>query len=220
MVRLGAESKRALLLIDLQNDFVEGGALAVPAGREVIEVANRLMPHFEMVVATLDWHPQNHRSFASCNEGVQLYENFLLNGLPQTAWPDHCIAHTTGADFVKGLNLSGVHHIVHKGTDAEIDSYSGFYDNGHRKSTGLADYLRSAQVSDVFIMGLATDYCVLFTALDAVREGFRTFVITDGCRGVGIRPDDIAKAFQSMREAGAELIESSEVLRKKRGTTK
>lgn len=218
MGRQVTEGKQALLLIDLQNDFVEGGALAVPAGREVIEVANRLMPHFEIVVATLDWHPKNHRSFASCNEGVQLYENFLLNGLPQTAWPDHCIANTSGADFVKGLELTGIHHIVHKGTDAEIDSYSGFYDNGHRKSTGLADYLRSAQVSDVFIMGLATDYCVRFTALDAVGDGFRTFVITDGCRGVGIRSNDIADAFDSMRKAGAELIESSEVLRKKKGT--
>ncbi|MEY4567594.1 MAG: hypothetical protein RLY14_2564 [Planctomycetota bacterium] len=220
MGRLGTEGKRALLLIDLQNDFVEGGALSVPAGREVMEVANRLIPHFEMVVATLDWHPRNHRSFASCNEGVQPYENFLLNGLPQTAWPDHCIAHTSGADFVKGLNLNGIHHIVHKGTDAEIDSYSGFYDNGHRKSTGLADDLRQAQVSDVFIMGLATDYCVLFTALDAVREGFKTCVITDGCRGVGIRPGDIARAFQFMREAGVGLIESAELLREKKGTTR
>ncbi|MFM7929933.1 MAG: bifunctional nicotinamidase/pyrazinamidase [Pirellula sp.] len=201
-------SKHALLLIDLQNDFVQGGALAVPQGEQVIEVANRLMQRFELVVATQDWHPRDHRSFASQNPGVRLYAKFDLDGLSQTAWPDHCIQNTFGSEFVAGLDLGGIHHRIYKGTDRAIDSYSGFYDNGHRKTTGLSQLLRSKQVQDLVVMGLATDYCVLYSVLDAVREGFRTTVIVDGCRGVGLDPSDLPKAWASMQSAGARLIES------------
>ena len=208
----GQRQKRALLLIDLQNDFVEGGALAVPHGNEVISVANRLMPLFEVVIATLDWHPPNHRSFASQNAGIGLFESFELNGLPQTAWPDHCIAETVGAKLVAAVDREGIDHYVQKGTDVLIDSYSGFFDNGHRRSTGLANLLRQEQVTEVFILGLATDYCVLFTALDAKREGFGTTVITDGCRGVEIQAGDSERAWEKMRSAGIRLLESAEVI--------
>lgn len=202
---------RALLLIDLQNDFVDGGALAVPQGREVVAVANRLMKQFDFVIATLDSHPSDHKSFASQHPGVKLYETFELDGLPQTAWPEHCIQGTFGAALVDELDQSGIHFRVFKGTDRFIDSYSGFYDNGHRKSTGLTRLLRDLHVNEVFVMGLATDYCVLYSALDSVREGFQTTVITDGCRGVGIHADDIPKAWNRMSENGIALVNSDQV---------
>lgn len=204
-------ARRALLLIDLQNDFVDGGSLAVPQGREVIEIANRLMPIFDLVVATLDWHPADHLSFASQHAGLAVYDNFQLDGLPQTAWPDHCVQGTFGAELVAELNTDEIDFRIYKGTDPRIDSYSGFYDNGHRKATGLTEFLRSEKVDELFLMGLATDYCVLFSALDAVREGFVTNIIRDGCRGVGIRPNDISDAWKTMSSAGIRLVESHEV---------
>jgi nicotinamidase/pyrazinamidase len=203
-------SKRALLLIDLQVDFVEGGALAVPNGSEVIEVANRLIPCFDLVIATLDFHPADHKSFASQNHGVGVYGEFELEGLPQTAWPDHCIAGSHGAELVRGLEAEGIDHRIYKGTDRSIDSYSGFYDNGHRKGTGLAELLRAQEVREVVILGLATDYCVLYTALDSISEGFSTVVVTDGCRGVGLRPTDIPAAWARMERAGVRLAKSDE----------
>lgn len=209
---MNEKNRRALLLIDLQNDFVDGGALAVPHGQDVIAVANRLMPKFDLVVATLDWHPSNHLSFASQHKDVAIYENFDLDGLPQTAWPDHCVQDTLGAQLVSGLDQSRISFRVYKGTDPRIDSYSGFYDNGHRKATGLTELLRQENVAEVFILGLATDYCVLYSALDSVREGFVTTVIIDGCRGVGIRPTDIPDAWRAMSDAGIRLIKSDEVL--------
>jgi nicotinamidase/pyrazinamidase len=200
-----------MLLIDLQNDFVEGGALAVPQGRDVVSIANQLMPLFDVVVATLDWHPADHKSFASQHAGVRIYDIFDLDGLPQTAWPDHCVAGTDGAALVSELAHDEIDFRVYKGTDRFIDSYSGFYDNGHRKSTGLADLLRSQQVGEVFLMGLATDYCVLYSALDSVREGFKTTVITDGCRGVGLHAEDIPEAWNKMAQQGIELVTSDQV---------
>lgn len=200
------------MLIDLQNDFVAGGALAVPRGREVIAIANKLMPDFDIVVATLDWHPADHQSFASQHAAVAAYDNFELDGLPQTAWPDHCVEGTWGAELVAELNQSEIDFRIYKGTDRRIDSYSGFFDNGHRKATGLSELLRRERVNKVFVMGLATDYCVLYSALDAVREGFSTTVIVDGCRGVGIRPEDISNAFVAMSAAGIRLVRSDEVL--------
>lgn len=199
-------ARRALLLIDLQNDFVDGGALAVPQGRDVIAIANRLMPQFDVVVATLDWHPSDHQSFASQHASVSAYDQFELDGLSQTAWPDHCVQNTFGAQLVDDLDQEQIDFRIYKGTDRRIDSYSGFYDNGHRRSTGLGDLLRREGITEVAIMGLATDYCVLYSALDAVREGFATTVIVDGCRGVGIRPNDIPDAWKAMSAAGIRLL--------------
>lgn len=203
----------ALILVDLQNDFVDGGSLAVPDGMEVIDVANRLMPMFDLVVATQDWHPASHQSFASQHPGLEIGASFQLNGLPQTAWPDHCVQGSPGAELVSPLNRSGIHHVVRKGMDESTDSYSGFFDNGHVRSTGLAEYLRQQQIERVFVMGLATDYCVRLTALDAVRAGFRTTLIVDGCRGVELRPGDIEDALNEMKRAGVEITFSQHILK-------
>lgn len=202
------KSQTALILVDLQNDFVEGGALAVKGGMEVVEVANRLTPMFGLVVATQDWHPADHQSFASQHSGRPVGSVFDLGGLAQVAWPDHCVQQSHGAEFISSLNRSGIHSVVQKGTDRNIDSYSGFFDNGHRRSTGLSDFLRERRIQQVAIMGLATDYCVRFTALDAVAEGFRTLLIEDGCRGVELHPGDIAKAIAEMELAGVERVRS------------
>ncbi len=196
---------KALILVDLQNDFVAPGALPVPDGVAVVAVANQWMPEYELVVATQDWHPPDHLSFASQHQGLQAGQLFELDGLPQVAWPDHCIQGTRGADFINQLNLHGIHHVVRKGMDRRIDSYSGFFDNGHRQATGLDTFLKQHRVDSVDIMGLATDYCVRFTALDAVACGYETSLILEGCRGVELHPGDIANAIDQMRQAGVSI---------------
>ncbi len=193
---------KALLLVDIQNDFLPGGALPVPEGDAVVPVANRLMPNYELVVATQDWHPADHQSFASQHPGKQIGDVIQLAGLPQTLWPDHCIQGTLGAQFAAGLNQAGIHHVVRKGTDRTIDSYSGFFDNARRKATGLEKYLHERNVDEVHIMGLATDYCVKATALDAIDLGFRTVLIREGVRGVELKPGDCQRAIDEMRTAG------------------
>jgi len=202
----------ALILTDIQNDFVPGGALAVDGGDRVVHVANRLMPHFELVVATKDWHPADHQSFASQHPGMRIGEVVELDGLPQVLWPDHCIAGTQGAEFVSGLNTAGIHRVFEKGTNRAIDSYSGFFDNGHRQATGLGDFLRERKVTDVFVMGLATDYCVKFTALDAVELKFNTHLILDGCRGVDLTPGDVDDAVEELSAAGVNVTDSTQLV--------
>lgn len=201
-------SKRALILVDLQNDFCPGGGLAVAHGNEVIEVANRIMPFYDLVVATQDWHPPNHRSFASQNAGLKPGEPFELNGRPQVAWPDHCVQESRGAAFDETLEQAAIHHVVQKGTNPEVDSYSGFFDNDHQSATGLEEFLHSHSITQVDVMGLATDYCVKFTALDAVKTGFETRVLIDGCRGVELHSGDIQNAIDAMRDAGIAVVES------------
>ena len=196
----------ALLLIDIQNDFLPGGALAIPEGDQVIEVANQAMELADHVVATQDWHPAEHGSFASQHEGLEIGDQFLLDGLPQIAWPDHCVQGTHGAELAAPLPREKIRHIVRKGTDPTIDSYSGFFDNDHRRSTGLDHYLRSQGIRELTVMGLATDYCVKFTVLDALQLGYVTRVRMDGCRGVNLLPNDVAAAVEMMRIAGAEIL--------------
>lgn len=203
--------KKALLLVDLQNDFCPGGALAVPGGNEVIDVANRMQLHFDLVVASQDWHPPNHASFAANHPGTRPGEVMELNGLEQTLWPVHCVQGTPGAEFVAGLDTSKIAHVVQKGTDPELDSYSAFFDNGHRKSTGLTDFLRDREVEALYVLGLATDYCVKFTVLDALREGFGTYVIEDGCRGVDLQPGDAEAAIAEMRKSEAVILHSGQI---------
>lgn len=203
----------ALLLVDLQNDFVAGGALAVTDGHSVIPVANMLASHFDNVIATQDWHPHNHKSFASQHLGLQIGSVFELNGRPQLAWPDHCIQDSHGAEFVSELNRSAITCVIRKGMNREVDSYSGFFDNDHLQSTGLTEYLREQSIDTLYIMGLATDYCVKFTALDAVSLGFEAKLIRDGVRGVNLNPDDSEKAIAEMRDAGVEIVDSEIVLR-------
>lgn len=198
----------ALILVDLQNDFCPGGALPVPEGDRVIPVVNRLVPRFDLVVATQDWHPPDHGSFAANHPGRKVGELIDLNGLPQILWPVHCVRNTPGAEFHPGLDRSRVVRVFQKGIDPGIDSYSGFFDNGRRKSTGLGDFLRERRVTDVFMCGLATDYCVKCTALDAAGLGFRAHLIEDACRGVELQPGDVARATAEMRAAGVVILHS------------
>jgi len=202
----------ALILVDIQNDFVRGGPLAVPEGDCVVAVANRLMPRFDLVVATKDWHPADHLSFASQHPGRRIGEVVELDGLEQILWPDHCVEGTRGAEFVSGLDVSGIHRVFEKGIDRAIDSYSGFFDNGHRRSTGLGDFLREQGVAEVYVLGLATDYCVKFTALDAVELGFSTCLVLDGCRGVELNPGDVDRAVEEMRRAGVHVTDSATII--------
>lgn len=201
----------ALILVDIQNDFVPGGALAVPEGDVVVPVCNRLSHAFDLVVATQDWHPADHGSFARSHPGRKVGEVIDLNGLPQILWPVHCVQNTPGAAFVPGLDISRVDRVFQKGTDPAIDSYSGFFDNGHRKATGLGEYLKQRGVTEVYVAGLAIDYCVKFTALDAKSLGFNTSLIQDASRGVNIRPGDVDAAVEAMRRAGVRILQSSQL---------
>jgi len=201
----GMIMKKALLIIDIQNDFLPGGALAVPDGDQTIDVANRLMSQYALVVATQDWHPAGHGSFAS-QHGRAVGDQIDLNGIPQILWPDHCIQGTRGAEFPTELNVEGIDKIVQKGTDPAIDSYSGFFDNGHKKDTGLHALLQNNGVTAVDIVGLATDYCVRFSAIDAIDLGYVTRIITDGVRGVDLTPGDVDQALSELQSKGAELV--------------
>jgi nicotinamidase/pyrazinamidase len=200
---------QALIVVDVQNDFLPTGTLPVPEGDAVIPVINELARRYPLVVATQDWHPADHGSFAASHPDKQPYEVTDLAGLRQVLWPVHCVQGTLGAEFAPGLDTSRIAHVVRKGTDREIDSYSGFFDNGHRRDTGLADFLRAQGVDEVAVVGLATDYCVKFTALDARRLGFRTTVIEDACRGVDVNPADVAAALEELRAAGVKVERSS-----------
>ena len=202
----------ALILVDIQNDFVPGGALAVPEGDAIVPLVNRLQPRFDLVVATQDWHPADHGSFAANCPDRHPGEVIDLQGLPQILWPAHCVQGTPGADFVPGLNRERWDRVFVKGTDPVIDSYSGFFDNGHRQATGLGEYLREKGVTDVYVVGLATDYCVKFTALDALQLGFRVHLIEDACRGVNLQPGDVDRAIAEMRGAGVTIKHSAELL--------
>jgi len=199
---------RALILVDIQNDFVEGGALAVKDGAATAEVANRISGRFPLVVATQDWHPADHLSFAANHAGREVGERIELDGVQQILWPRHCVQQSHGAEFVDRLELTHVRHVVQKGTDRRVDSYSGFFDNARLRETGLAEYLTGEGVREVSIMGLATDYCVKFTALDAISLGFDCQLIEDGCRGVELNPGDSAAALAEMRDAGVRCIQS------------
>ncbi len=205
----------ALIFVDIQNDFVPGGALPVPDGDAVVPVANRLQDsgRFDLIVATQDWHPADHGSFAANHPGHKPGEVIDLNDLPQILWPVHCVQGTPGADFVDGLSTTKVEKVFTKGTDPGIDSYSGFFDNGHRKSTGLGDYLKSRGVRSVYVCGLATDYCVKFTALDARQLGFDTYLVEDASKGVNLKPGDVERAVEEMRRAGVKVVRSDEFQR-------
>lgn len=204
---------RALIIVDLQKDFLPGGALAVPQGDSVLPVINRLLHQpFNYIVATGDWHPRGHWSFAS-TYGKAVGESIQLpDGSHQILWPDHCVQGTEGAEFSEVVDLKQVQHVTHKGTDREVDSYSVFFDNGHYKETGLAALLRKQGIETLYLAGLATDYCVKYSALDAVQLGFDTYVIVDGCKGVNLQPQDEQLALQEMEAAGAHLIHSKDLL--------
>ncbi len=202
----------ALILVDIQNDFLPGGALAVPEGDQIVPVVNRLQPRFDLVIATQDWHPAAHGSFAANHPSRQPGEVIDLHGLQQILWPTHCVQNTAGAEFAPDLDRTRWDRVFVKGTDATVDSYSGFFDNGRRQATGLGEHLREKGVDEVYIVGLATDYCVKFTALDALGLGFKTRLIADACRGVNLQPGDVQAAIEELRKAGADIVTSDEIL--------
>jgi nicotinamidase/pyrazinamidase len=202
----------ALILVDLQNDFCAGGALAVPDGDAVIAIANTLMPRFPLVVATQDVHPPTHLSFAANHSGQATYEVIDLDGLPQVLWPVHCVVGTPGAAMHPALDTARITRTFPKGTDPRIDSYSGFYDNGRRKATGLDAYLHVEGVERVYVLGLATDYCVKWTALDALHAGFEVFLVEDACRGVNLNPGDVDAALAELTAAGVTRVSSAQVV--------
>jgi nicotinamidase/pyrazinamidase len=208
----------ALLLVDLQYDFMPGGALAVPRGDEVVPLANQLAPRFELVVASQDWHPPDHRSFASQHPGKHPGDVIELEGLAQRLWPDHCVQNTPGAELHRDLDRSQIERVFQKGADPTIDSYSAFYDNAHRRATGLGDYLKSKGVAKIFLMGLATDYCVKFSTIDAIDLGFEVVVIEDGCRAIEAEPGDLEKATNEMLRKGATILNSSALLTRSKQT--
>ncbi len=199
----------ALLIVDVQYDFLPGGALAVPDGDLVIPVINKLQKDFPLIVATQDWHPADHGSFASAHEGKKPFDKTTLGGLEQILWPDHCVQGTRGAELADDLHMNAVESIFRKGLDPAIDSYSGFFDNGRKKSTGLADYLRGKGIKTVYITGLAGDFCVAFTALDAIDEGFETFLVEDATRPID--PDGFESMKTSIQNKGGKIIQSEAI---------
>jgi nicotinamidase/pyrazinamidase len=202
---------KALIIVDLQNDFLPGGALPVPHSDEVIQLANELQRKFELVLATKDWHPPDHGSFAANHPGEKPGDRIILDGIEQILWPVHCVRNTQGAEFAPSFDISRIAHIFHKGTERNIDSYSTFFDNAHRRHTGLAHYLEKRGIKDIYLMGLALDYCVKYSTLDARHLGLNTYVIVDGCRGIELKPGDIARALDEMKHAGAILLKSREL---------
>lgn len=198
---------RALLLVDLQNDFFSGGALPVKEAEAILPLINELVHYpFDLIVTTKDWHPPDHGSFASNHEGKKVGELINLGGLEQILWPAHCVQGSMGSEFAPGWETAAVDKVIYKGTDPLIDSYSTFYDNGHRKTTGLENYLREKGINELFIAGLATDYCVKYSVLDALELGFHTYLIVDACRGVNLHFQEAEKALEEMRKRGAILL--------------
>ena len=194
---------KALIIVDLQNDFIPGGSLAVPDGDKIITRVNELQKKFDVVVATQDWHPANHKSFASQHEGKNPFDIIDLNGLQQTLWPDHCIQGTKGAELHKDLNTNKIEAIFRKGTNPEIDSYSGFFDNGRKKSTGLHGYLQERKVSSVFVCGLAADFCVYYTALDALSVGYDTTILDESVKAID--PINYIELKDNFRSKGGKI---------------
>lgn len=203
--------KRALIIVDVQNDFLPGGSLPVAQGDEVIAPINRLVTlPFDLIVATKDFHPERHMSFAS-TWGKTIGERILVDGIEQILWPDHCIQGTKGSEFSDKLDTSRFDMVVHKGKDPKVDSYSTFFDNEMLHSTGLEDALRKLGVEELYFAGLATDYCVLYSVVDACNLGFQTNVVIDACRGVEVLPGDCMRACQMMKDKGAHFITTTEV---------
>jgi nicotinamidase/pyrazinamidase len=197
-----------LLVIDVQNDFCPGGGLAVTAGDAVVPVINGLMPRFDEVLLTQDWHPPGHRSFASAHLGRTPFETVQMPYGAQTLWPDHCVQGTPGADFHPGLNTTPARLVIRKGFRPAIDSYSAFFENDRQTPTGLTGYLRERGLKRLFLCGLATDYCVAYSALDARAQGFEVTVLLDACRAIDLG-GSLAAALEQMRNAGVMLEETA-----------
>lgn len=204
--------KKAFIIVDIQNDFLPGGNFAVDDGDQILPVINAIIggKAFDIIVATKDWHPANHGSFASI-QGKKVGDVITLDGIEQILWPDHCVEDTRGADFSSVLEIEQIDRIFYKGVDPKIDSYSTFFDNAHRRSTGLDDYLKENGISEIYIGGLATDYCVKFSVLDALKLGYKVNVIEDACKGINLNAKDSDNALAEMQTAGAKIIQSKDL---------
>jgi len=208
---MAGRNARALLVVDVQNDFCPGGSLAVEEGDHVVEVINRLMPLFERVVATQDWHPKDHISFASSHPGKKVLDIVDSDGIQQVLWPDHCVQGTPGAELFSRLEIGRIELVLRKGLRRRLDSYSAFFENDHVTDTGLRYYLAGLGIREIFLCGLATDYCVRSSAVDARRLGFEVSVVRDACRGVDFPQGSVEKALAEMKAAGVRLVNSTDV---------
>jgi nicotinamidase/pyrazinamidase len=195
----------------MQNDFMPGGSLGVPEADKIIPILNHLIPQFSLVLATQDWHPANHQSFAKNHPGQKVGDIVMVKGVEQILWPEHCVRNTKGAELAPSLAKDAIETIFYKGTDEWIDSYSAFFDNARQKSTGLGDYLESRNIKEIYIAGVATDYCVLYSVNDALDLGFKVNVIEDCCKPINLQPEDEIEALASMKEKGAQIINSTDV---------
>ena len=200
---------KTLIIVDPQNDFMPGGSLEVPNGDEIIPIINKLQEKFDLVIASQDWHPEGHASFASSHKGKNEFETIELNGIEQVMWPEHCVQNTEGAEFHKDLKTAKIEAIFRKGTSLEIDSYSALYDNKHLKSTGLSGYLKEKNAEDLYFCGLAAEICVHFTAKDSIKEGFKATIIEDATRALKVEHFEKAKA--ELKELGGKVITSSTI---------
>jgi nicotinamidase/pyrazinamidase len=201
----------SLLVVDVQRDFCAGGALPVPGGEEVVPVVNHLMRGFGSVVATQDWHTPGHISFASTHAGKNPFDRLMVNGIEQVLWPDHCVQGSTGAAFHPDLDVDSLHLILRKGFRPDLDSYSAFFENDRQTPTGLSSYLREIGVSSLYLCGLAADVCVFYSAMDAVRIGYKIFIIEDAVRGVDVPPGNISRTRREMKTAGVGFVHSTEM---------
>jgi nicotinamidase/pyrazinamidase len=197
-------------MIDIQNDFVPGGALAAKGGEEIIPLINQIQKKFDLIVATQDWHPPDHVSFAQVH-GKKTGDVIVSNGVQQVLWPVHCVKDTWGAELISSLDTSRINKIFYKGTQKNVDSYSAIYDNKKLRSTGLEEYLKESQIKEIYISGLVTDYCIKYTALDCSALGYPTYVIIDACRGANLNPNDTNDAVEEMEAAGVKIIHSYEL---------
>lgn len=203
---------RALLLVDIQNDFMPGGALGVKEGDQIIPLINDLLKKpFDAIIASKDWHPKDHVSFASRHHTKPGEVIELSGGMQQILWPDHCVQGTKGAEFAPGWDTGKVQKVFFKGSDREIDSYSAFFDNGHLRDTGLGKYLKDLGIDEICIAGLTTEYCVNYSVHDAAKLGFKTTVILDACRGVNLQEDDAANAVAEMRTLGTKFVNARDI---------
>lgn len=203
---------KALVIVDMQNDFMPWGTMAVPQSDKIIPVINALISHFSHVLATLDYHPADHVSFA-INHGKRPQDVIeLKGGIEQILWPVHCVQGTMGAEFVFQIPKEKIEIFFEKGKDPKVDSYSAFFDNAKKHATGLADYLKEKRINELYFTGVATDFCVKYSVLDALSLGIKVYLVTDATKGVNLEPDGVQKALDKMQENGAQLITSKEIL--------
>lgn len=199
-----------LLIIDVQNDFCPGGALEVPRGDTIIPVINSLIPSFDAVIQTQDWHPEGHHSFASSHDGKDPFDTIEMDYGDQVLWPDHCVQGSSGAEFHPDLNTTKTEVIIRKGFRKEIDSYSTFYENDQKTPTGLTGYLKEREISELYVAGLATDFCVKWSVIDGLKENFKVHIIENAVKGIDI-DGSVEQAWKEMKDAGAEITSSEKI---------